>query len=70
MLSLLFPALLTNCGHARCLSHVGTEGTETLTIRQGLLGSGERALKNKLAHGPVRCDGGDLQRPLRRRSPM
>jgi RNA-directed DNA polymerase len=26
MLSLLFPALLTNCGHARCLSHVGTEG--------------------------------------------
>ena len=22
----LFPALLTNCGHTRCLSHVGTEG--------------------------------------------
>jgi hypothetical protein len=22
-----FPALLTNCGHTRCLSHVGTEGT-------------------------------------------
>src|SRR5205814_4053284 len=26
MLSLLFPALLTNCGHTRCPSHVGTEG--------------------------------------------
>ena len=24
----LFPALLTNCGHTRCLSHVGTEGIE------------------------------------------
>ncbi len=23
---ILFPALLTNCGHTRCLSHVGTEG--------------------------------------------
>src|ERR1700674_2451063 len=22
----LFPALLTNCGYTRCLSHVGTEG--------------------------------------------
>ena len=28
MLSLLFPALLTNCGHTRCLSHVGTEGAD------------------------------------------
>jgi hypothetical protein len=26
ILSLLFPALLTNCGYTRCLSHVGTEG--------------------------------------------
>jgi hypothetical protein len=24
---ILFPALLTNCGHTRCLSHVGTEGS-------------------------------------------
>jgi hypothetical protein len=26
MLNILFPALLTNCDHGRCLSHVGTEG--------------------------------------------
>jgi len=23
---ILFPALFTNCGYTRCLSHVGTEG--------------------------------------------
>jgi HEAT repeat protein len=27
ILSLLFPALLTNCGYTRCLSHVDTEGS-------------------------------------------
>jgi hypothetical protein len=34
ILSLLFPALLTNCGYTRCLSHVGTEGDLPVTNLQ------------------------------------